>query len=74
MKITDILGWIANFLFIIGAYGLAKRKVYGFYAQFLANCLYVSQSFILINYPLFWLSIGLGLFNLYGIYEWRKNA
>jgi hypothetical protein len=71
--IESILGWVGNLLFAIGAYGLAKKQVYGFQNQFLANLLYVVQSYLMNNTPLLFLSMGLGLFNLYGIWEWSKK-
>lgn len=72
--ISQILGWIGNGLFFIGAIWLARKNVLGFWSQLIANLLYVVQSQILGNSSLLWLSIGLGIFNIYGIYKWSKKC
>jgi len=65
--------WVANALFMVGAYGLANKKLYGFTTQAIANVLYIIQAYMMINWPLFWLSVVLGLFNVYGIYKWSRK-
>lgn len=72
--IEQILGWLGNIGFLLGGIWLAQKKAIGFYAQFLANCLYIIQSYIVQNNSLFWLSIILGIFNLYGIYKWKNKC
>jgi len=72
--IVQLLGWTGNFLFFVGAIWLARKNVLGFYAQCLANVLYIIQSYILMNSSLFWLSVGLGIFNIYGIWKWSKKC
>jgi hypothetical protein len=69
----QFLGWSANILFGIGAYGLANKKIYGFTTQAIANIFYVIQAILMENPSLLWLSLGLGLFNLYGIYMWTRK-
>ncbi|MHA2012755.1 MAG: hypothetical protein ACTSWG_10350 [Candidatus Helarchaeota archaeon] len=69
--IPDILGWIANIFFIYGVWAIGIKKIEGFYANIIANLLYAIQSIIMNNTALFWLSIGLILLNMKGIYEWR---
>ena len=70
--IGQILGWIGNILFICGVYALGKKNVNGFYSNAVANLLYAWQSIIMNNPALFWLSIGLMILNLKGIYSWKK--
>jgi|WetSurMetagenome_2_1015567.scaffolds.fasta_scaffold508031_2 hypothetical protein len=72
--IEQILGWGGNILFGVGGYQIANKKMSGFISQGLANILYVIQAIMLHNVSLMWLSIGLGLFNVYGIYMWKKEA
>ena len=71
---TEILGWISNLFFIYGVYAIGKRNIYGFYSNSIANLLYAWQSILMNNSALFWLSIGLIVLNLKGIYEWRKDT
>lgn len=73
MPFSDWLGYSGNLGFLFGAYWLAQKNVKGFYAQFIANLLYIVQSIILVNNPLFWLSVTLAIFNLYGVYKWNKK-
>lgn len=67
-----ILGWSGNILFLTGVYLLGKKNINGFYSNSIANLLYAWQSIILANHALFWLSIGLIILNLKGIWEWRN--
>lgn len=68
------IGWIGNILFFVSAILLSKKNVVGWYGQFFANILYVWQSFLLNNVSLLWLSVILGVVNIYGAWEWsRKN-
>lgn len=67
------IGWIGNIFFILGVYALGNKKTIGFYSNSVANLLYAWQSILMNNIPLFWLSLGLILLNIKGIYEWRNN-
>ena len=67
----QILGWLGNIGFLLGAFLLAKKNIHGFTTQILANLLYLFQSLIINNYSLLWLSFFLILFNVYGIYQWK---
>lgn len=67
----QILGWIGNLGFLLGAIWLARKNVLGFYFQIIANILYIIQSILLNNNSLFWLSIILCVINGYGIYTWK---
>jgi hypothetical protein len=72
MIIEQILGWIGNCLFFYGVYALAKKSIFGFYANALANVLYIVRSFLIQDEPLFALSLGLLIINIYGIKKWLK--
>ena len=69
--IEQILGWIANILFIYGVWILGNKNVKGFYINSIANLLYVWQSILMNNLALFWLSIFLIIINIIGIYKWQ---
>ena len=71
-KIEQYLGWVANFGFIMGAIWLAQKQIIGFQAQVIANFLYMIQSIMMKNQPLFRLSLVLIFINLYGILEWSN--
>lgn len=72
--IEQILGWIGNLGFLLGAIFLAKKHIIGFIFQIIANIFYVFQALIMNNYALIWLSIMLIFINVYGIFEWIKQG
>jgi len=67
------LGWVGTILFIYGVWAVGVKRIDGFYANAIANLMYVGQSILMNNWPLFWLSIGLIILNIKGIYEWSKK-
>jgi len=72
--IEQILGWIGTILFFYGVWALAVKKISGFFANGTANLLYMFQGILMKNWPLVVCSIGLFIFNIYGIHKWRiKN-
>jgi len=71
--IEQILGWISNILFFLGAIWLSQKKTSGFYAQIFANLFYIIQASMMKNYSLLWLSIILIFVNCYAIYKWEKD-
>jgi len=71
--IEQILGWVGNIGFLLGALLLTRRKISGWYLQIVANLLYVVQAHRLDNYSLLVLSIILIFVNIYGCYNWSKN-
>jgi len=73
MPFTDIIGHIANFGFLYGAWALGKKRVSGWIAQALANVLYVIQSYHMANIPLLVVSIVLIGVNIYGYWSWTKK-
>ena len=73
MAIYDILGWLGNIGFIVGAIALAKKSRYGFHWQIFGNAMYLIQAIFLNISSLLILSIILILINLYGIFHWKKE-
>jgi len=73
MEIIPIIGWIGNVFFIFGVYALGEKQIIGFYANSIANLLYIWQSILMNNSSLLWLSIGLIILNIKGIYQWSKK-
>ena len=67
------LGWVGTILFIYGVWAVGVKRIDGFYANAMANLMYVGQSILMNNWPLFWLSIGLIILNIKGVYEWSKK-
>ena len=67
----QILGWLGNIGFLLGAILLAQKRVSGFYFQIIANLLYLIQSSMMNNLSLFWLSLILIIINSYGVYQWK---
>ena len=68
---TELIGWVANALFVVGAVLLARRSWLGFAAQGAANVLYVAFAVLLGTTALAVLSAVLGLTNVYGVWCWR---
>lgn len=68
----QILGWLGNIGFLLGAYLIAQKNIHGFTMQIVANLLYLIQASMMCNLSLFWLSLTLILINLYGIIKWAK--
>lgn len=71
--IESILGWTGTILFVYGVWAVGVKRIDGFYANAIANLMYVGQSILMSNWPLFWLSIGLIVLNIKGVYEWSKK-
>ena len=67
------LGWIGNVFFILGVYMLGDKNIKGFYLNTIANILYAYQSILMQNQALLWLSVGLAILNIKGIYQWMKS-
>ena len=70
--IEQILGWIGTILFFYGVYALSLKSIKGFYANAIANILYIIQSILMSNWPLLACSVGLFVINIYGIKKWSK--
>ena len=70
--IEQILGWIGTALFFYGVWALARKNIWGFFANSLANILYMAQGILMKNWPLVACSIGLFIINIYGVREWRR--
>ena len=73
MSIIDILGWIGNLFFIVGAIFIARKKLIGFYGNAIGNIFYVIQGLLVGTLSLAVLSITLIFINIYGIYNWKKK-
>ncbi len=71
--IEQILGWLGNIGFLVGAVLLTRKNIHGWTAQIIANLLYAIQSYILDNYSLLVLSIILIFVNIYGCYSWTRK-
>jgi len=71
---ANAIGWISNIFFVYGVWAVAKKKTVGFYCNLVGNVLYAIVA-IMVNTPsLLWLSILLAGINIYGIYNWSKDA
>ena len=70
IKFVDVLGWLGNIFFILGAYFLSVKKYeYGFICNIIANVPYVIMGFKNKMSSLFILSIVLMVINGYGAYN-----
>lgn len=71
--IPDIIGHVGNIGFILGAFLISRKNIYGFFALGWGNIAYIIQGFIIGTYSLVFISLYLLLMNIYGIYNWRKK-
>lgn len=72
MNLADILGWVGNVGFLLGAVLLAQKKVSGFYWQIEANGMYVIVAWMTGISSLFICSIILIAINIGGIVNWMR--
>jgi len=70
MKKCDLIGWIGNLFFIIGAYLIATKSFYGFICNGLGNLCYLLQGYFLKMSSLLIISLILLTLNIYGILKW----
>jgi len=73
MNLADVLGWIGNVGFLLGAVLLAQKKVSGFYWQIEGNFFYLIQAWLMEMSSLVILSFILIFINICGIINWRKS-
>jgi len=72
MNIADILGWLGNIGFFIGAIHLAQKKVNGFYWQIEGNTFYFIQGVLLGMSSLMLCSGILIVINICAIINWNE--
>ena len=72
MNLADILGWLGNIGFFIGAILLAQKKVNGFYWQIEGNTFYLVQGVLLGMSSLILCSAILIIINIFGIINWNN--
>ena len=73
---AEILGWIGNIFFVLGAIAFsAKKPIWGCVHNVIGNLFYIVSIQLLPKplYALITLSITLASINVWGIYNWRKN-
>jgi hypothetical protein len=73
MILADVLGWVGNIGFLVGAYYIARNNKQGFYWQIEGNFFYLIQGWMFSLTSLIILSIILIVINLYGLYYWTKS-
>ena len=73
LSVEQTLGWIGTGLFFYGVWALAKMKISGFWANGVANLMYMAQGILMKNWALVACSVGLFIINIYGIREWKIN-
>ena len=73
MNGLNLLGWIGNGFYILGAYLLAENKRIGFICNLLANLIYLIIGLAFGISSLWGISIGLIVLNVHGIYNWKRK-
>lgn len=69
---SEPIAWVANVLFVVGAYLVARRRRLGFVPLAAANVLYCAVAAMLGTYALLALSAVLAWINVVGIVNWKK--
>lgn len=71
MNFINIIGWIGNIFFVLGAILLTKKKKLGFYCNAIGNLIYIYFAILISKDSLLILSLFLMVVNVWGIYNWR---
>lgn len=69
----NIIGWIGNLFFVVGAILLTKKKRLGFYSNLIGNLTYIYFAILISKDSLLILSLFLVIVNIWGIYNWRTK-
>ncbi|KKL87501.1 hypothetical protein LCGC14_1934120 [marine sediment metagenome] len=71
----NLIGWIGNLFFVLGALFLAKKWIAGWWMQILGNLCYVAFAILmgLNGGSLLALSVLLTIINYYGLKKWRNS-
>lgn len=67
----EIIGWIGNIFFVLGAYYLAHRKKIGFHYNIYGNIMYIIQAMFCLNSSLLCLGLILVWLNIIGIKKFK---
>jgi hypothetical protein len=72
----NLIGWIGNIFFLLGAMFLAKKRIVGWHCQILGNLCYIVFGLLmgLEGISLFFLSVLLTIINYYGLKKWRNPS
>jgi len=70
---TDIIGWIGNIFFVLGAIAIAYKYRIGFILNGFANVLYVVVGILVPIVSLTVLSLILAIINLVGFLKWKRK-
>lgn len=70
----NLIGWVGNVFFLLGALLLAKQSIFGWHCQVVGNACYVLFGILmgLEGISLFALSVLLIVINLYGLKKWKN--
>ena len=73
MSTIDLLGWIGNIFFVLGAYLLAKKKpMEACLTNIVGNGLYIIVGVVLHTTSLWAISVFLLVLAIYGAYNWKQ--
>ena len=73
MDYTEILGWTATALLLVGYYLNAKQYIYSWLVWLVGNLMMMIYAMLIQSYSVAFLSIVLVFLNIFGFYSWRKN-
>ena len=73
MDYTEILGWTATALLLVGYYLNDKQYIYSWLVWLVGNSMMMIYAMLIQSYSVAFLSIVLVFLNIFGFYSWRKN-
>ena len=74
MVTPDIIGWIGNIFYVVGAISIAfKRPIFGQSSNVIGGALYAVQGFLTGMTSLLAIELFLVIINILGVYNWRKK-
>jgi len=73
MDYTEILGWTATALLLVGYYLNAKQYIYSWLVWLVGYSMMMIYAMLIQSYSVAFLSIVLVFLNIFGFYSWRKN-
>ena len=73
MDYTEILGWTATALLLVGYYINAKQYINSWLVWRVGNSMMMIYAMLIQSYSVAFLSIVLVFLNIFGFYSWRKN-
>ena len=70
---TELIGWVATLLLLVGYYLNAKQILLSWIVWLHGNALMLIYALMINSYSVAFLSVALMILNVYGYISWKKN-